>query len=130
MNMFEKAIRTKLRFPSPVGQLTVEDLYDLPLTSTKGPSLDDTARRIYKTVKESDEMSFVDESSSKASDSEFALEIVKHIIAVRKEENRVTREASERKIKKERIAQILAEKENDDLKNKSTDELRELLNQL
>jgi hypothetical protein len=36
MNIFEQATRAKIRFSTPVGMLSVEDLWDLPLTSTQG----------------------------------------------------------------------------------------------
>ena len=36
MDIFEQASRLKLRFPSPLGTLSTEDLWHLPLTSTTG----------------------------------------------------------------------------------------------
>ena len=42
--LFIKAARKKFRFPSKVGMLNVENLWDLPLTSANKASLDDTAR--------------------------------------------------------------------------------------
>jgi hypothetical protein len=40
---FEKASRLKLRFDTELGQLSVEDLWDLPLTSETRVNLDDIA---------------------------------------------------------------------------------------
>ena len=40
IDIFKQAAKAKLRFPSSKGELRVEDLWDLPLTSKTGPSLD------------------------------------------------------------------------------------------
>ena len=51
--MFEKASRAKIRFETSKGSLTVEDLWDLPLTSNTGKAdLDDIARGLHSQLKE------------------------------------------------------------------------------
>lgn len=86
--MFEKATKIKLRFDSNLGRLSVEDLWDLPLQTTKsnGTSLDSIARDVYKQIKESDTISFVDDTKNTNEELNLKLEILKHIITVKKEE--------------------------------------------
>jgi len=53
MNIFERAARAKVRFSSAVGELTTEQLFDLPLTATGNRlSLDAVARDIYRGAQE------------------------------------------------------------------------------
>ena len=57
---FEKASRIRLRFDTPQGSLTVEDLWQLPLTSRTGrANLDDIAKSLNRQLKETAEESFV-----------------------------------------------------------------------
>ena len=60
MNLFEIASRNKLRVPTTKGDLTVEQLWDLPLKSANGLSLDSIAIALNKQL-ESKATSFVDE---------------------------------------------------------------------
>jgi len=56
MEMFAFATKKKIRFETSKGLLSVEDLWDLPLTSDNGrPNLDDIAKGIYKAMKEGEE---------------------------------------------------------------------------
>lgn len=58
--MFQQATRLKLRFSTSQGQLTVEDLWDIPLTSTRNASLDSIAIDLHIQAKgASDIVSFV-----------------------------------------------------------------------
>jgi len=60
MSLFETASKNKLRFSSIKGNLTTEDLWDLPLTSKSGRiCLDNIAKQLYKELKDSTEESFV-----------------------------------------------------------------------
>lgn len=128
--MFEKASRLKLRFNTERGLVTVEDLWDLPLTSRNGVSLDILAKSLNKQVKESEEESFVVEKNEKNRVLDLKFEIVKHIIKVKLEEREVEKKKADNKAKKEVILNIMAKKQNEELENKSIDELSKLLDQL
>lgn len=87
-DIFEKASRQALRFASTVGELTTEQLWHLPLTSKNKACLDGIARNIYSELKGLEEVSFVESKPDpRKSTLSLQLDIVKHIIAVRLEEN-------------------------------------------
>jgi hypothetical protein len=44
-NLFERATRLKLRFSTNKNEITVEDLWELPLQSKTGFDLDNVAKR-------------------------------------------------------------------------------------
>ena len=59
VNVFEVASRQKLRFDTARGQVSAEDLWDLPLTSTTGkPNLDAIAVDLHNKMSQSN-LSFV-----------------------------------------------------------------------
>lgn len=124
--MFEKASRLKLRFECAAGSLSVEDLWDLPLTSNRGVSLDTIAIGLHGKMK-TETVSFVRDEAADDPVLTLKFEIVKHIIAVRKEENRKALDAKVRADQKQKILGILARKEDEALEGRSADELRALL---
>jgi hypothetical protein len=83
--LFEQASRMKLRISTTSGNLSVEDLWDLPLTSrTNKLNLDDIARSLHQELKSQDDVSFVTEKTSpKQSLLQLQFDIVKHIIDVK-----------------------------------------------
>lgn len=125
--MFEKASRTKLRFDTNRGNVTSEDLWDMPLLSTDGFSLDELARSIHKSIKESEGHSFVLKEESVDDDSVLRMDIVKRVIEVKIQEDNDNENAAKKKVQKERIMEILVDKEDEFLKEKTTEELRDLL---
>lgn len=127
MNIFEKAARMKLRFESPKGDLTVEDLYDLPLTKSNGANLNDVAKTVNRALKSAEEEDFVHKVTMKTEYLQMKLDIVKHVIATKIAENEEARLASVKKVQKERILEILDQKQNESLKGKSEEELHQLL---
>ena len=46
MNIFETAARNKVRFESSKGLVTVEDLFDAPLTSKNGGAFNTTPKKL------------------------------------------------------------------------------------
>lgn len=117
----------KLRFDTAKGQLTVEDLWDLPLTSEAGVSLNGIAISVNKELQASQEKSFVENKSKNSDILELRLEILKTVIADRIKQNELDRTAAARKIQRDKIVGILADKQDEALVNKSPEELQEML---
>ena len=131
MEMFAFATRKKFRFDTYKGQVTVEDLWDLPLTATNGrPNLDDIAKELYKKMKDENEMSFVKPTSQV--NKEFNIiktkfDIVKYIIDVKLAEAEAAKKAKETKARNQRILGLIAQKEDEALASKSKEELLAML---
>ena len=125
--MFEKASKLKLRFSTPRGQITTEDLWDLPLESVSKVDLYSIGEDLYKKVQELQTSGFR-KTHTKASDlAELRLEIVKHIVDAKETESKAKSEAAAKRSKNEAIKAIIAKKEVADLESKSTEELMKLL---
>ena len=124
--MFEKASRIGLRYETPQGLLTVEDLWKLPLTSTRTgrANLDDIAVAMFRQLKESDTESFVKKAAKKDDTTQLAFDIVKHIIDIRMAEDEAAAVQRANKEKKRRILEIIAQKEDAQLFDASLDELK------
>ena len=131
-NLFAQASRRKLRFDSPKGLLSVEDLWDLPLRSTHAgkASLDNIAIALNKELKEAGTTSFVDDAPAGNEELRMGFEVVLHIIEVRKAENKTEELRRINAEKKQQILSIISAKENEALAGKSIDELRELVGTL
>jgi len=123
--MFDIATRKKFRFDTVKGFLTVEDLWDLPLSSTTGKTnLDDIARGLHKQLKNGDDVSFVHADKKSDEIVQLKFDIVKHIIDVKLAENAAEKIARDNATKKQRLLEIIADREDDQLKSLSIDELK------
>ena len=129
MSIFEQATRQKLRFDTPKGQLSVEDLWDLPLISNTGKAnLDDLARDLDAEVKQEQKTSFVQPTQSGSNVlAELKFNIVLHIIQVRVEENRKHQDAEALTEKRRQIMAIIDRKQNEALEGQSLEDLQKLL---
>ena len=127
--MFEKTVRLKLRFGSPQGNLTAEDLWDLPLTSTRATvaNLNSIAKDISRKLKAEGEEDFVDPKTSANEILQLQLDIVKHVIQVKQGENEFARVAAARKEQKARITELIARKQDQQLEGKTLEELQEMV---
>jgi hypothetical protein len=128
MNIFEQASRLQLRWESPKGLLTVEDLWTLPLSSVNKDkaNLDAIAVALYRKTRDGAEtISFVNPMTDPdKGEDQLRLEIARHIITVRQEENRIAADAKKRSETKQRVLEIIAQKEGEALSGKSIEELR------
>jgi hypothetical protein len=124
-NIFEQASRTKLRINTTIGNLTVEDLWELPLTSANKVNLDAIAVDLNRQIKATAEESFV-KSAKKDEVLQLRFDIVKHIIETRVAENAAKTELKQRESQLSKIDDIIAKKKDAALENLSLEELEKL----
>jgi len=129
MNIFEQATKHHIRYSTIIGVLSVEDLWDLPLTGGK-ISLDDIAIELDERFSTSQRKSFVEEIVTTDKDAICAFDVVKRIIEVKLAERNKVKKAAETRENKQKIMAIIASKQDDELKDKSIEELSVLLNNL
>ncbi len=130
-DLFVAASRQAWRFPSTRGELTTEQLWSMPLLAKNGFDLNSVARSLNQEVKDLGEESFVETRSNPArSTAEGKLELVKSIIAVRQEENRLAEQRTQRAVERARILDALAARESEELTKASKEELLARLAQL
>ena len=127
-DIFKQATKLKLRFSSVRGDLTVEDLWDLPLTSKSNLSLDGVGKPIQKALRESDEDSLVDvPTTSKNELNSLRLAVIKEIISVKQEENLIKQTQAAIESQKALLKQALASKKVDEINSLSVEEIEKRL---
>lgn len=129
MDIYKFAAQNKLAFPSRRGELTVSDLFDLPLKSTTGFDLDTVAKAINTQLKGVTEESFVAEAVADPKQELLAtaLAVVKDVIATKQAENKAAREKAERAVERRKLLDAIAAKKDAALTAASMDELEKKL---
>lgn len=124
-NLFEVASRNKFRFPSDRGDLTTEQLWDISLKT-----LNEVAINIYNELEKSGKINFITETTSANKELTQKLDLVKQIIAIRKEDAQLkaTRQQNA-EMRKALREQIIAQK-NATLLSGTIEELEARLAQL
>ena len=123
--MFEIATKKKFRFPFR-GMISTEDLWDLSLTDLDA---------IYKTLNaqkkaKADEDSLLSTKTNEDIELNLKIDIVKHIVSVKLEEKAAKDAERAKRVQKQKIMSILAEKEDEALHGKSIEELQKMLGDL
>lgn len=123
--MFEQATRLKLRFAHK-GNISCEDLWDLTVNDLDV---------IYKTLSKSkqssgDEHSLLEKKSKDNEIVDLKLEIVKHVFTVKVEEKKTRENLAARALQKRKIQALIADKQDEELKGKSVEELNKLIDEL
>lgn len=119
MNIFEQAVKLKLRFGSDRGVLLTEQLYDLPLTV-----INKVAMATNTELKSLTEESFVEvRSDPLKSVLELKLEILKHVIKDKLEEKEKAEQQVQRANKRRILLEALESKENDELRSMSKEDI-------
>lgn len=121
MDIFKYAVKNKLRF-NYKGVCTVEDLYDIPLTS-----LDMMYGELKKQQKNFGEDSLLNKKSSEEKEVGIKIEIIENIVADRLADIDKAKKAQQTRERNRRIAQIIADKEDAALNDMSLEDLRAML---
>lgn len=124
VNLFEEATRKSYRFPFK-GMISVEDLWVLTPRD-----LDSIFKKLNAQVKQVKEESLLKFETEEDKDLKNKIDIVKHIVQVKINEANARQKEHEMIEKKQQILEILSTKENEELHNKSPEELRSMLDEL
>ncbi|WP_444492171.1 hypothetical protein [[Ruminococcus] torques] len=123
-NLFEIATKNKFRFQYK-GLITVEDLWDLPVTE-----LDSVFKTLNSEMKKSKEESLLDTKSKEDKILEDKISIVKYIVSVKLQDAENRKKIRENQEKKERILQIMADRQDKAMLEASDEDLQKMLDEL
>lgn len=120
-NLFEMATRSKLRFPSTKGELSVEDLWDLS---------DKDLDVVYKNLKDqevkSSEESLLDDANVDPKLTA-AIGIVRYIFITKRKEKLAEKERINKKLKQKKYIDALSKKQDEAIEKMSEAELRAMI---
>lgn len=123
--MYKKAIRAKLRFQTNKGLLTIEQLWGLTLTELKNLIIS-----LHETVKKvpSEDLSFLEtETVQEESEDKMKFNIAVDVYKTKQQEAKNSREEASKRAFNQHLAEIIAEKEEADLRSKSIEELKAMM---
>ncbi len=130
-DLFVEASRKAFRYTSIRGELTTEQLWDLPLTSRSGFDLDSVAKAVNADLKAETEESFVSTiANPRKGDLETKLEVVKFIIADKIAEAERAAQRIDKMRQRAEILDAIAAKDKQSLSDASKDELLKKLAEL
>ena len=122
--LFEMATRSKLRFPSTKGELSVEDLWDLS---------DKDLDVVYKNLKDqevkSSEESLLDDANVDPK-LKAAIGIVKYIFTTKRNERLAEKERINKKLTQRKYIDALSKKQDEAIEKMSEAELRAMIDSL
>jgi hypothetical protein len=120
--MYQKATRMKLRFISSKGELTIEQLWELPLTK-----LDAIYKDLHEKIKKEDTVSLLGTLTSESvanKENELRIAIVKDVVAVRLKEKEEKENAAALASERKRYDDLIANKKLEEDSNASIEELQ------
>lgn len=124
--MFEKAVRMKLRFDYK-GSLSVEELWDLSVQE-----LDSIYKTLNTKLKTSNEDSLLasGKKTKETAELELKVELVKHIVAIKLDEQAAKKKTADNKAKKQKLLEVLERKQNQAVENMSEDDIKKLIDEI
>jgi hypothetical protein len=123
-DLFLTASRQRFRYPSNRGELTTEQLWEVPLSSKNGFSLNAIAISVNAELKSLQEESFVEISSNpRRTELENMLELIKFVIATKQQEQKAATDRAAAQALKRKIQDAIAAKKDEALLGASVEEL-------
>jgi hypothetical protein len=126
--MYKKAAKLKLRFNSPKGLLSVEQLFDLT-TSDLANLIKKVNAEIKKEERVDDDLAFLEGKDEVTSLNVLKFDILKDIYLTKLKERDDAATDQEKKDYRQRIAEIIKKKKDQELENLSIEELEKKLNE-
>lgn len=123
-NIFEVATRHKYRFPYK-GSISVEDLWDLPLTA-----LDSIFKTLNAKAKQAQEESLLETKNKEDEETAIKIQIVRHIVGVKQAEAAAREKVKENREMKQRLLEIKASREDKRLESLSDEDLDKMISDL
>ena len=123
--MFEEAVRNKYRFSATIGMLNVEDLWDLSVEH-----LDVVYKRLKSELKKVEEESLLNTATDSDKEVQHKIDIVKYVFDTKIAEKEARVQSREKAARKQYLLSLLKEKQSDEYKGKSVEELQQLIDQL
>lgn len=132
MNIFQEATRQQLRYHIDGSTFNTEQLWELPLTSKVGPSLDKLAIKYNAEKTPNEPESFVSDTPKRAEtkEAELKFDVVKAVIDVLKQERDDAKTKAEKEMEKMRLLDLKRQKEMKALESLSIEEIDQRLAEL
>jgi hypothetical protein len=123
-NIFEVATRERFRFPFK-GLISVEDLWILSVKD-----VDSIFKTLNSELKQIEEESLLGTKTQQNEELDMKIEIIKHIVKIKLDEEQTRANAKKKKEQKQKILELIASKKDADLQTKSIEELQQMANEL
>lgn len=119
--LFELATRERFRYPYK-GSINTEDLWDLDVED-----LDKIFKALNSQLRAEQDESLLATVSINDTVLKAKIDIIKHVVSVKLAETEARKKEAENALKKQRILELIKEKQDDSLKNMSIEELQAMI---
>jgi hypothetical protein len=121
-DIFKTATRNKLRVSTTRGMLSVEQLWDLNLSD-----LDEIAVTLDSQVSKTATKTFLSKTTEKDKITKLMFDVVLEILKTKQTDQERALKAAETKRHNQKISELIAEKQDEELKNMSIEELEKMI---
>lgn len=127
--MYKQAAQLKLRFQTPKGLLSTEQLFGLSLSDLASSIKEVRSQIKENTIKEDDALAFLDGEPKAETENDLRFKILKDVFLTKKEDLEAKRKEAENKEFNAKIDAIIARKQDEKLDSMSIEELMALRKQ-